>query len=170
MRLAWTRGPPWRAGWSVEARRAAANSAANYWCTAEWSCLSPKYHFQFTARNAGPCWDRQKIQQRNETQEWSCFWLFTYIFTLLLLFFCRVVHLPACACVLVLLYLLMMKLRPCSDYRGPIMLYCRWGCREPSSLVLLKNWSSETESHSRLFCVCMSSSTIPPPPPHPRGH
>ncbi len=45
-----------------------ANSTANYWCTVEWSCLSPKYHFQFMARNTGPYWDRQK-QQRSETQE-----------------------------------------------------------------------------------------------------
>lgn len=45
-----------------------ANSTANYWCTAKWSCLSPKYHFQSTARNTGPCWDRQK-QQRLERQE-----------------------------------------------------------------------------------------------------
>lgn len=43
------------------------NSTANYWCTAEWSCLFLKYHFQFTVRNTGPCWDRQK-QQRSETK------------------------------------------------------------------------------------------------------
>lgn len=44
------------------------NSTANYWCTAEWSCLSPKYHFQFTVRNTGPCWDRQK-----QSRVWLCF-------------------------------------------------------------------------------------------------
>lgn len=46
------------------------NSTANYWCTAEWSCLFLKYHFQFTVRNTGPCWDRQK-QQRSETKKCS---------------------------------------------------------------------------------------------------
>lgn len=59
------------------------NSTANYWCTVEWSCLSPKYHFQFMARNTGPCWDRQK-QQRSDTQECGhasfLFLLFTCVY------------------------------------------------------------------------------------------
>lgn len=85
-----------------------ANSTANYWCTAEWSCLSPKYHFQFTVRNRGPCWDRQK-QQRSKTQEcghasFFCFLLSSRSF---------VAHLSACLCLSVSFYFPTMNIREC---------------------------------------------------------
>jgi len=63
-----------------------ANSTANYWCTAEWSCLSPKYHFQFTTRNTGPCWDRQK-QQRSEDKSVVMLFLLL-LYPSVLLFIC----------------------------------------------------------------------------------
>lgn len=164
MRLAWTRGPPWRAGWSVEARRAPlipqliTDARRN-----EVVCLLNTIFSSRRGTQDRAEADKKKNNNkgmRDKSGHASAFFPF---FLPCCCFSCCVVHLPTCACVPVLLYL--MKFRVCSDYGGGsgrlMMLYCRWGCGEPSSLVLLKNWSSETESHSRLFCVCMSS---PPGP------
>lgn len=77
-----------------------ANSTANYWCTAEWSCLSLKYHFQFTVRNK-PCWHRQK-KQRSKTQERGHASFFCSLSS------CSVVHLSVC---MNFLYFLMINIR-----------------------------------------------------------
>lgn len=72
-----------------------ANSTANYWCTAEWSCLSPKYHFQFPARSTGPCWDRQK-QQRSEHKSVVMLPFSSCCCLVLLLFICLCVWVSLC--------------------------------------------------------------------------
>lgn len=164
MRLAWTRGPPWRAGWSVEARRAPlipqliTDARRN-----EVVCL---LNTIFSSRQGTQ--DRaetdKKAKQRNETQQCghaslSLFFFFFYVVVvfLVVLFICRHVH----ACLFYFICSWWSSGRAAGGEKKKqknslTMLYCRWGCWEPSSLVLLKNWSSETESHSRLFCVCMS--------------
>lgn len=82
------------------------------------------------------------------------FFFFYVVVFLVVLFICRHVH----ACLFYFICSWWSSGRAAGGEKNSLMmLYCRWGCWEPSSLVLLKNWSSETESHSRLFCVCMSS-------------
>lgn len=162
MRLAWTRGPPWRAGWSVEARRAPlipqliTDARRN-----EVVCL---LNTIFSSRQGTQ--DRaetdKKTKQRNETQQCghASLFFFFFSFTLLLFFLlcCSFVGMCMRACFTLFVHDEVQGVQREEKKKNSLMmLYCRWGCWEPSSLVLLKNWSSETESHSRLFCVCMSS-------------
>lgn len=160
MRLAWTRGPPWRAGWSVEARRAPlipqliTDARRN-----EVVCL---LNTIFSSRQGTQ--DRAETDKKNKTKAWdttvwSCFCFFFFSFTLLLFFLlcCSFVGMCMRACFTLFVHDEVQGVQRVEKKNSLMMLYCRWGCWEPSSLVLLKNWSSETESHSRLFCVCMSS-------------
>lgn len=157
MRLAWTRGPPWRAGWSVEARRAAlipqliTDARRN-----EVVCL---LNTIFSSRRGTQ--DRAETDKKNnngmrqKSGHGSLSFFLTLFFILCCAFVGRCVH--ACFTFICSRWSLVRA----ATIENPMMLYCRWGFGEQSSLVLLKNWSSQTESHSWLFCVCMSS---------PRGH
>ena len=115
-----------------------ANSTANYWCTAEWSCLSPKYNFQFIARNTGPCWERQK-QQRSAAQECGHASLF-----------CSRSFVVYLLCVQVSLYFPKMNIRVCSCKKGwwrQIVIQVRL-----NSVPVFKRWLSMTEGKVKVGC------------------